>query len=184
MREEARFKNFIIESLFTTNSFLRDNKFFLCKSEHFKFPTQCCSDKPNDTSDIPLDNNGINRINQCNNSLIDELIKNFVCSDLDIIVEPKESLSDTTIANNKCNCDAHIVENNDDNNRNRNDDSNENITLSNCFRPININETVTIEATSNTSTNNNENLDSKMKDVGNRILQLKDLIDQAQKLHY
>ena len=99
MREEARFKNFIIESLFTTNSFLRDNKFFLCKSEHFKFPTQWCSDKPNDTSDIPLDNNGINRINQCNNSLIDELIKDFVCSDLDIIVEPKESLSDTTIAN-------------------------------------------------------------------------------------
>ena len=95
---------------------MRDNKFFLCKSEHFKFPTQCCSDKPNDTSDIPLDNNGINRINQCNNSLIDELIKNFVCSDLDIIVEPKESLSDTTIANNKFNCDAHIVENNDDNN--------------------------------------------------------------------
>ena len=60
--------------------------------------------------------------------------------------------------------------------------SNENIILSNCFRPININETFTIEATSNASTNNNGNLDSKMKDVNNVILQLKDLIDQTQKL--
>ena len=60
--------------------------------------------------------------------------------------------------------------------------SNGNITLSNCFRPININETFTIEATSNTSKNNNGNLDSKMKDVNNVILQLKDLIDQTQQL--
>ena len=60
--------------------------------------------------------------------------------------------------------------------------SNGNIILSNCFRPININETFTIEATSNASTNNNGNLDSKMKDVNNVILQLKDLIDQTQKL--
>ena len=66
--------------------------------------------------------------------------------------------------------------------RNRNDDSNGNITLSNCFILININETFTIEATSNTSANNNENLDSKMNDVNNSILLLKDLIDQAQKL--
>ena len=36
--------------------------------------------------------------------------------------------------------------------------------LSNCFRPINFNETFTIEATSNTSTNNG-NLDSKMNNV-------------------
>ena len=60
--------------------------------------------------------------------------------------------------------------------------SNGNIILSNCFRPININETFTTEATSNASTNNNGNLDSKMKDVNNVILQLKDLIDQTQKL--
>ena len=55
------------------------------------------------------------------------------------------------------------------------------LTLSNCFRPTNINETCRIEATSNTSTNNNGNLDSKLNDVNNSILQLKDLIDQAQK---
>ena len=65
---------------------------------------------------------------------------------------------------------------------NRNDDSSGNITLSNCFMLININETFTIEATSNTSANNSGNLDSKMNDVDNSILQLKDLIDQAQKL--
>ena len=55
------------------------------------------------------------------------------------------------------------------------------LTLSNCFRPTNINETCRIEATSNTSTSNNGNLDSKLNDVNNSILQLKDLIDQAQK---
>ena len=33
----------------------------------------------------------------------------------------------------------------------------------------------------NSSTNNNGNLDSKLNDVNNSILQLKDLIDQAQK---
>ena len=65
---------------------------------------------------------------------------------------------------------------------NRNDDSNGNIPLSNCFILININETFTIEAKSNTSANNSGNLDSKMNDVDNSILQLKDLIDQAQKL--
>ena len=65
---------------------------------------------------------------------------------------------------------------------NKNDDSNGNITLSNCFILININETFTIEAKSNTSANNSGNLDSKMNDVDNSILQLKDLIDQAQKL--
>ena len=35
--------------------------------------------------------------------------------------------------------------------------------------------------TSNTSKNNNENLDSKLNDVNNSILQLKDIIDQAHK---
>ena len=65
---------------------------------------------------------------------------------------------------------------------NRNDDSNGNIPLSNCFILININETFTIEAKSNTSANNSGNLDSKMNDVDNSILQLKDLIDQEQKL--
>ena len=139
MREGERFKNFIIESLFTTNSFLRDNQFFSCKSEHI--PSQSCSDKSNDTSDIPLDNSGLNRINQCNNNLIDEPIEDFIYSNLDINDEPKESLSDNIIADNKFNCDAHIVENTDDSNGNRNDDSNGNITLSNCFRPININNT-------------------------------------------
>ena len=151
MREEARFKNFIIESLFVTSSFLHDNQFFSCKSEHIKIPTQSCSDKSNDTSDIPMDNSGLNRINQCNNSLIDEPIENFICSDLDMIVEPKESLSDNTIANNKFDCDTDIIENTDDSSGNRNNDSNGNNTLSNCFIPININETFTIGARSNTS---------------------------------
>ena len=87
---------------------------------------------------------------------------------------------DNIIKNNKFNCDTLIIENTDDSNRNRNYDSNGNITLSsNCFRSININETFAIEPTSNTSTNN---LDSKVNDVNNSILQLKDLIDQAQKL--
>ena len=87
-------------------------------------------------------------------------------------------MSDNIITNNKFNYDADIVENPDDSNGNRNDDSNGSMTLSNCFRPININETLTIEATSNTSTNNNGNLDLKMNDVNNSILQLKDFIDQ------
>ena len=85
------------------------------------------------------------------------------------------------IVNNEFNCDVHIVENTDCNG-NRNNDSNGNITLSNCFRSININETFTIEATSNASTNNNGNLDPKTNDINNSILQLKDLIDQAQKV--
>ena len=38
-REEAKFKNFIIESLFNTNSFLRDNQLFSCKSEDIEIPT-------------------------------------------------------------------------------------------------------------------------------------------------
>ena len=57
-----------------------------------------------------------------------------VASSLDIIDEPKKYLSDNIIVNNEFNCDAHIVENTDD--------SNGNVTLSNCFRPININETI------------------------------------------
>ena len=180
-REEARFKNYIIERLFTSNSFWRDNQFFSCKSEHIKIPSQTCSDKSNDTSDIPLGNSGVKRINHCNNNLIDEPIENFICSDLDITDKPKESLSDNIIINNDFNCDAHIVENTGDSNGNRNDDSNENIDLSYCFRPTNINETFRIQATSNTSTNNNGNLDSKLKDVNNSILQLEDLIDEARK---
>ena len=128
MREDAKFKNYIIERLFITNSFLRDNQFFSCKSEHIKIPSQSCSDKSNDTRDIPLGNSAVKRINHCNNNLIDEPIENFICSDLDIIYEPKESLSDNIIVNNEFNCDAHIVENTDDSNGNSNDDSNENVT--------------------------------------------------------
>ena len=123
-----------------------------------------------------MGNSGLNRINHCNNNLTDELIENFICSDLDKTDELKESLSGNIIVNNEFKCDARIAEKTDESNGNRNDDSNQNITLSNCFRPF------TIEATSNTSTNNNGNLDSKMNYVNNRILQLKDLIDQGQKL--
>ena len=90
-------------------------------------------------------------------------------------------MSDNIIVNNEFNCDAHIVENTDDSSGNRNDDSNENITLPNYFRPTNINETFRNEAISNTSKNNNGNLDSKLNDVNNSILQLKDIIDQAHK---
>ena len=90
-------------------------------------------------------------------------------------------MSDNIIVNIEFNCDAHIVENTDDSNGSSNDDSNENITLSNCSTPTKINETFRIGATSNTSTNNNGNLDSKLNDVTNSILQRKDLIDQAQK---
>ena len=86
-------------------------------------------------------------------------------------------MSDDIIVNNEFNCDAHIVENTDDSNGNRNDDSNENITLSNYFTPTNINKTFRIATTSNTSTNNNGSLDSKLNDVNNSILHLKDLID-------
>ena len=90
-------------------------------------------------------------------------------------------MSDNIIVNNEFNCDAHIVENTDSNG-NRNNDSNANITLSNCSTPTKINETFRIGATSKSSTNNNGNLDSKLNDVNNSILQLKDLTDQAQKL--
>ena len=109
-REEARFKNYIIERLFTSNSFWRDNQFFSCKSEHIKIPSQTCSDKSNDTSDIPLGNSGVKRINHCNNNLIDEPIENFICSDLDII-DNIIVLSDNIIVSNEFNFDAHIVEN-------------------------------------------------------------------------
>ena len=158
MQEEGRFKNDII-----------DNQIFSCKSEQIKIPPQSCSDKSNDTSDIPLDNSGVKKINHCNNSLIDEPTENFICSDLDTIDKPKESLSNNIIVNSEFKCDAHIVENTDDSNGNRNDDSNENIILSNCFRPTNINEAFEIEATSSTSTNNNGNSDSKLNDVNNSI---------------
>ena len=90
-------------------------------------------------------------------------------------------MSDNIIVNIEFNCDAHIVENTDDSNGSSNDDSNENITLSNCSTPTKINETFRIGATSKSSTNNNGNLDSKLNDVTNSILQWKDLIDQAQK---
>ena len=90
-------------------------------------------------------------------------------------------MSDNVNVKNEFNCDAHIVENTDDSNGNRNDNSNENITLSNYFRPANINETFRIQATSNTSKNNIRILDSKLNDVNNSILQLKDIIDQAHK---
>ena len=116
---------------------MRDNQFFSCKSEHIKIPSQSCSDKSNDiplgNSDIPLGNSGLNRINHCNNSLIDEPIEIFICSDLDITDEPKESLSDNIILNNEFICDANITEIADDSNGNRSDASNGNITLSNCF---------------------------------------------------
>ena len=90
-------------------------------------------------------------------------------------------MSDNVNVKNEFNCDAHIVENTDGSNGNRNDNSNENITLSNYFRPANINETFRIQATSNTSKNNIRILDSKLNDVNNSILQLKDIIDQAHK---
>ena len=56
--------------------------------------------------------------------------------------------------------------------------------MSNCFRPTNINETFRIEATSNISTKNNGNFNSKLNDVNNSILQLKDLTDHAQEFLY
>ena len=132
-------------------------------------------------ADIPLGNSGVKRINHCNNNLIDEPIENCIRCDLDVIEKPKERLSGNIMVNNEFNCDAHTAENTDGSNGNKNDDSSENIALSNYFRPTNINETFRIEATSNTSKNNNGNLDSKLNDVNNSILQLKDLIDQAQK---
>ena len=94
IQEETIFKNYITQRLFTANSFLRDKQFFSCKSEHIKIPCHSCSDKSNDSTDIPLSNSGLNRINHCNNNLIDEPIENFICSDLDVIEKPKESLSD------------------------------------------------------------------------------------------
>ena len=123
---------------FTSNSFLRDNQFFSCKSEHIKVSSLSCSDKSNHTSDVPLGNSGLNTINNCNNNLIDKPIENIICSDFDIIDELKESLSDNIIVNKEFNCDARIVENTDDSKGNSNDDINGNITLSKCLRPINI----------------------------------------------
>ena len=76
MLKEARFKNFIKECLFTTNSFLRDNQFFSCKSEHIKIPSLSYSDKSSDPSNIHLSSNGLDRINHYNNNFIDELIGN------------------------------------------------------------------------------------------------------------
>ena len=90
-------------------------------------------------------------------------------------------MSDNINVKKEFHCDAHIVENTDDSNGNRNDNSNENITLSNYFRPTYINETFRIQAISNTSKNNIRILDSKLNDVKNSILQLKDIIDQAHK---
>ena len=84
----------------TSNSFLCDNQFFYCKSENIKISSQSCSDKSNDTTDIPLGNSGLNRINYCNNNLIDELIKNMIYNYLDVIDELKESLPNNIIVNN------------------------------------------------------------------------------------
>ena len=84
----------------TSNSFLCDNQFFYFKSENIKISSQSCSDKSNDTTDIPLGNSGLNRINYCNNNLIDELIKNMIYNYLDVIDELKESLPNNIIVNN------------------------------------------------------------------------------------
>ena len=51
MREQAGFKNYIIERLFTTNSFLHDNQFISCKSERIKIPSQRCSDESHNISE-------------------------------------------------------------------------------------------------------------------------------------
>ena len=77
---EAWFKNFMIECLFTSNLFLLDNQTLSKKSKHI--PSQSCSDNSSDKSDIPLSNSSL-RINLCNNNLIDELIENIICSNLD-----------------------------------------------------------------------------------------------------
>ena len=69
-----------------------------------------------------MGNSGLNRISDCNDNLIDEPIENSIFSDLDIIDEPTESLSDTVIINRDFNCDTHIVENTNDNSENRNDE--------------------------------------------------------------
>ena len=69
-----------------------------------------------------MGNSGLNRISDCNDNLIDEPIENSIFSDLDIIDEPKESLSDTVIVNRDFNCDTHIVENTNDSSENRNDE--------------------------------------------------------------
>ena len=132
------------------------------------------------TSDLPLGNSGLNRINHWNNYLIDESSGNIFCSHLDITDELKESLSDNIIVNSEFNCNARIFEYTDDSNGNRNDNSNGNMTLSNYFRPININETFTIEVISKTS-RKNTSLDSKINDVNSSIFKLKDPIDQVQK---
>ena len=99
--------------------------------------------------------------------------KDIISSDVAITDKPKEGLSDNMIVNNEFNCGAHIVEHTDDSNGNRNDGSNENINLSNCFKPISINERFKFKVTSNTSANN-VNLDSKINDVNNSVFQLKD----------
>ena len=84
----------------TSNSFLCDNQYFYCKSENIKISSQSCSDKSNDTTDIPLGNSDLNRINYCNNNLIDELIENMIYNYLDVIDELKESLPNNIIVNN------------------------------------------------------------------------------------
>ena len=112
---------------------------------------------------------------------IRKTIENIISSDLAITDERKEGLSDNMIVNNEFSCDAHIAEHTDDSNGNRNDGSNENINLSNCFKPIIINERFEFKVTTNTSANN-VNLDSKINDVHNNVFQLKDHIDQARKL--
>ena len=112
---------------------------------------------------------------------IRKTIENIISSDLAVTDEPKEGLSDNMIVNNEFNCDPHIAEHTDDSNGNRNDGSNENINLSNCFKPIIIDEIFEFKVTTNTSANN-VNLDSKINDVNNSVFQLKDHIDQARKL--
>ena len=98
---------------------MRDNQFFSCKSEQIKIPSQSCSDKSNDTSDIALGYSGRNRINYCNNDLIDERLENIICSDLHIIEEPTESLSDNITVHNEFHCNAQVIENTGDSNGNK-----------------------------------------------------------------
>ena len=91
--------------------------------------------------------------------------------------EPNQNLSDNIIVNTEFNNDVHIAENTDD--------VNGNIALSTSFTSTNINDkTFKIETTFNSFGNNNTNLEAKIDDIKNTIAQLKDHIDQAQKLQH
>ena len=109
MHQLTRYKNYILEYLFTCNFIVWQLTFSFYISTYLKFLLSYI-DSSIDTGEILLSNSSRNRNNHSNNNLINELIEDIICRELKVIDERKENWSDKIIVNNNFKSNFHIID--------------------------------------------------------------------------